>query len=340
MPTEYRQGFMMPYTKKIFILGPNDADRRMDRILRKFLCGVPLSGIYRMFRDGNVRVSGEKVDGSYRTREGDLVEIRLAVADLPHHETAPVMEVSRKHEISEKNSFEDMILLETPDLAIINKPRGMLTHGQGGVDEAAAAYYCKQAAASIAFVPAPLHRLDRNTSGALAVSASLAGAVAFSAALRTGLIEKTYLALLEGELRDQETWIDALSRDSEAGKTHILETGNHAEAYALPLLYCKGYTLASIRLGTGRTHQIRVQAAVRGHALAGDTKYGGRHLPGGYMLHCASLGMPAGIGSPETLTVVAPLSAEATHKLTELFGTGIFKCLAPELMSSKISSGR
>jgi len=319
----------MSYTTKKFILGPNDADRRLDRIIRSFLNDVPLSGIYRMFRDGNVRVSGKKAEGSYRTRKGDLVEIRLPARDLALAQGRPERDSSLLDTGDEARSFTGMILVENPDLAVINKPRGMLTHGQGGVDEAAAAYYRDRAAESIAFIPAPLHRLDRNTSGALAVSASLAGAVAFSAALRSGLIEKTYLALLGGELRHEETWIDTVSRDSAAGVTSVQESGKHAEAHARPLLCRNGYTLASIRLGTGRTHQIRVQAAAHGYALAGDSKYGGRRLEGGYLLHCARLGLPAGICGPDELIVTAPLPAEAIHALAALFGKGFFECLPP-----------
>lgn len=322
----------MSYTTKKFILGPNDADRRLDRIIRSFLSSVPLSGIYRMFRDGNVRVSGKKAEGSYRTREGDMVEVRLPSEDLKLAKAVLEHESSLLYNDDEARSFSDMILVETPALAVINKPSGMLTHGQGGVDEAAASYYRKRAAESIAFVPAPLHRLDRNTSGALAISASLAGAVAFSAALRAGHIEKTYLALLGGELRQEETWIDALSRDYETGVTSIHETGKRAEAYVRPLLYLNGYTLASIRLGTGRTHQIRVQASGHGYPLAGDLKYGGRPLQGGYLLHCASLGLPQGICSPDKLIVTAPLSAEAIHTLAGLLGKGFYGCLPPGLV--------
>ncbi|OHD23074.1 MAG: hypothetical protein A2Y38_15035 [Spirochaetes bacterium GWB1_59_5] len=330
----------MPYTTKKITLGPNDTDRRLDRILRAFLSEVPLSGIYRMFRDGNVRVSGKKVDGSYRTKAGDSVEIRLPALDRAHAENFRNQGTSNKTDRDAARIFSGMIIVETANLALINKPRGMLTHGQGGVDEAAAAYYRERAASSLAFVPAPLHRLDRNTSGALAVSASLAGAVAFSAALREGHISKTYLALLDGELCDEETWVDELSRDSEAGITTIEKVGKHAEAYVRPLLYRGGYTLAAIQLGTGRTHQIRAQAASRGYALAGDTKYGGSSSRGGYLLHCASLGLPPGTSGPDQLVVVAALPAKASIILAELFGNGFSQCLPPELAATAIDDRR
>jgi 23S rRNA pseudouridine955/2504/2580 synthase len=200
----------------------------------------------------------------------------------------------------------------------------MLTHGQGGVDEAARSYFASRSAASIAFTPAPLHRLDRNTSGALAVSASIAGAVAFSAALRGGLVGKAYLALLGGALKTEETWIDALSRDGESGSTRVAPDGKRAIASAAPLMTRGGATLAYIRLGTGRTHQIRAQAASRGLPLLGDLKYGGSRFQGGYILHCLSLSLPPGAGIEGGATIEAPLPEPALAALRTLFGPGFY----------------
>ncbi|HOZ73528.1 MAG TPA: RNA pseudouridine synthase, partial [Spirochaetales bacterium] len=79
-------------------------------------------------------------------------------------------------------------------------------------------------------------------------------------------------------------------------------------------------TLAVIRLGTGRTHQIRAQAASRGLALAGDSKYGGAPLPGGYILHCAALILPALPGGIGPLRVEAPLPPRAVARLRSIIG--------------------
>jgi len=308
----------MPYITKKYIIGPDDSDRRLDRILRTLCADVPLSGVYRMFRDGAVRVAGKKVDGSYRTKSGDSLEIRLPDGGRP--DTPPALPSTVDKDAA--SAFRRMLLLETPDIAVVNKPRGVLTHGRGGVDEAARAYYADRAGASLAFVPAPLHRLDRNTSGALAVSASLRGAVAFSAALQSGAVRKAYLALLGGDMAAGETWIDELSRDSDSGVSRVDASGKRAEARAEPLLRSGGYTLASIVLGTGRTHQIRAQAASRGYALAGDSKYGGRPLAGGYVLHCASLSLPPLGEGDEARLVRAPLPAGAIAALRAIFGSG------------------
>lgn len=311
----------MPYITKKYIIGPDDSGRRLDRILRAFCADVPLSGVYRMLRDGDVRIAGKKVDGSYRTKSGDSLEIRLPDGDSHDAPPAPPSTADR----DAASAFRRMLLLETPDIAVVNKPRGMLTHGQGGVDEAARAYYADRAGASLAFVPAPLHRLDRNTSGALAVSASLRGAVAFSAALQSGAVRKTYLALLGGDMAAGETWIDELARDSDSGISRVDASGKRAEARAEPLLRSGGYTLASIVLGTGRTHQIRAQATARGYALAGDLKYGGRPLAGGYVLHCASLSLPPLSEGDEARLVRAPLPAGAVGILQAIFGSDVLE---------------
>ena len=317
----------MAYKKRTFEIGSDDAGRRLDRILRSLLASVPLSMIYRLFRDGAVRVSGRRVDGAHRTVAGETIEVRLA--DIPEN-AVPDRGASEESSRAAADFFADMIIVETPDLVVVNKPRGVLSHGPGGIDEAAIAYYADRVAASLAFTPAPLHRLDRNTSGALAVSASLVGATTFSQALRNGLVEKSYIALLGGDLRAEEPWIDDLARDDASRISSVEAPGGmapvdggaarRAEARAIPLLRGGGVTLALIRLGTGRTHQIRVQAASRGYALAGDAKYGGQPMRGGYILHCALLVTPAGVGAPGGLSVAAPLPEDAALVISRLFG--------------------
>jgi 23S rRNA-/tRNA-specific pseudouridylate synthase len=245
----------MPYITRNYTIGPNDSGRRLDRILRAVCADVPLSAIYRMFRDGDVRVAGKKIDGSYRTKAGDSLEIRLpdtGISDKPPSRPSAAG-------TDAASAFSRMILLETADIAVVNKPRGMLTHGDGGVDEAAKAYFSDRADLSLAFVPAPLHRLDRNTSGALAVSASLRGAVAFSAALRAGAVRKTYLALLGGDMASEETWIDELERDTNVGISVVGTSGKRAEAWAEPLLRSGGNGTDSPDSSPGRRPRVRAR---------------------------------------------------------------------------------
>jgi len=292
--------------------------------------------IYRLFREGAVRVCGKRVDGTHRTVAGETIEVRLS--DRPDDEV-PTRSAPDKTSRAAAAFFSGLIIVETPDLAVVNKPHGVLSHGPGGIDEAAIAYYADRVAASLAFTPAPLHRLDRNTSGALAVSASLVGATTFSQALRRGQVEKSYIAVLGGNLRSEEIWVDALTRDDASRVSSVDVIGDmapvprgvarRAEARAMPLLSGDGVTLALIRLGTGRTHQIRAQAAAHGHALAGDAKYGGLPMNGGYILHCAVLATPPGVGKPEGLRIAAPLPQAASQTIARLFGEDWMRRLPP-----------
>lgn len=321
----------MPFTTRAYTIGLNDSGRRADRILRNLYKDMPLSYIYRLFRDGGVRVSGRKADGSLRVEAGQTIEVRLP--DTPDNAVPERGRIDAGRQGSGAARFADMLLVETPDIAIVNKPRGVLTHGAGGVDEAARAYYSGRMAESLSFTPAPLHRLDRNTSGALVVSASLKGAASFSAALRLGHIGKLYVALLGGELREEQAWIDALTRDGDAGISATTDDGERAEARAVPVAHADGLTLAVIRLGTGRTHQIRVQAASRGLPLAGDAKYGGQPMTGGYLLHCAALEIPRLDGAIGPMRAEAPLPATAIRRLSSIFGEAVLLSLRAALGS-------
>jgi len=333
----------MPYVTETRPVGPDDVGRRLDRIVRAIYPELPLSAVYRLLRDGDVRVAGRRVDGSYRVQAGDVLELRVKenapTAPSGRLESEAPRQAAPREERNDEaaRAFKRLILTEGPDLCIVNKPRGLLSHGPGGLDELARQYYAERVAASLAFAPAPLHRLDRNTSGALVVSASQEGAVTFSAALREGRIGKTYLALLTGSLREPATWEDTLLRDPKARTSRIVEGGMSARARMIPLLTGRGLTLSIIELDTGRTHQIRAQAAARGHPLAGDTKYGAKPSPdGAYLLHAVRLIVPQelrlGAGLPETrATVLAPVSAWAQQTISRAFGVGYETALASAL---------
>ena len=262
-----------------FFAGPDDDGRRLDRLVRRLFPDLSLSAVYRLIREGSVRLNGRKAKQDQRVHNGDRLEIRCR--ELPSfsgHARQVTMEPSMRQD------FENLFLAETEDLVIVNKPRGMLTHGPDGLDELVRRYYADRAANSLAFTPAPLHRLDRNTSGALAVSKSLKGARDFSQALREGRIGKEYLAVLDGSMGSSELWTDLLVRDGDGKVTAPCDlaprvqdgvhAGREARSLAVPLARAHGKTLALIRLYTGLTHQIRAQAAARGYPLAGDNKIG------------------------------------------------------------------
>jgi 23S rRNA pseudouridine955/2504/2580 synthase len=280
-------------------------------------------------RSGDIRVNGRKAKPDYAIAAGD--ELRLWLTDgtaaTGRGSVAPGM-TDTGEERERAARFAGLILAETKDIVVVNKPRGLLSHGEGGLDTLALAYFAERMQAALAFTPAPLHRLDRNTSGALAVSASMRGAREFSRALREGRVQKRYLALLDGELTQASEWRDALHRDDDALKSRGGGLGDR-EAHALfePLAVAQGRTLARIRIYTGLTHQIRAQAALRGHPLSGDLKYGGSSMPGGYVLHSHTLSMPTDLEAESPGAVLAPLPEDALRRLEAIFGINILNRL-------------
>jgi 23S rRNA pseudouridine955/2504/2580 synthase len=161
-------------------------------------------------------------------------------------------------------------------------------------------------------------------------SSSLEGARRFSALIREERVSKGYIALVEGTIKEDETWEDHLIRDRFLGKSFTAEPGagtKRALARVKPLARAAGFSLISLEISTGRTHQIRVQAAARGHPLAGDVKYGGKSRKGGFLLHAHTLEFPwpgsAGSAGEELIRVSAPLPGGFRKTIAGLFGAGL-----------------
>jgi 23S rRNA pseudouridine955/2504/2580 synthase len=299
--------------------GPDDGGRRLDRILRALLPGLPLSSIYGALRRGRIRVNGKKARPEARLQEGDLIAIE---EDLLGPCGGP-----QEHEAQEgaaaaaRLRLEAWIACEGRDLLFINKPVGMRAHGEGGLDLLVREALVERMGGSLAFSPGPLHRLDRNTSGLITFPKSMAGAQAFTELLRAGSVRKRYLALLEGRLEGEERWEDRIVRDGESRVSRVAPEGSPALAFARPLLQSAAATLALVELRTGLTHQIRVQASSRGLPLAGDAKYGGRRSAQGYLLHAWLLDFAEPPFPDIPGRVAAELPPEARARLTGLFGS-------------------
>ncbi|MBN1243159.1 MAG: RluA family pseudouridine synthase [Spirochaetales bacterium] len=305
----------------ILVAGPDDGGKRLDRVARGLLGSVPLSAVFRGIRTGDIRLNGRRSANDARLVPGD--EIRISGRYAESLRAAP----SGRPEASTVPRVLPDVLGRTRDLVFVSKPRGMLSHGAGGLDELAADILGPLPEISLAFRPAPLHRLDRNTSGVVAISASIRGARAFSAALRDGRVSKRYLALVEGRLDGPEDWSAPLERDGTRKITMAArDAGKAASTFAEPVACDGRLTLALVSIGTGVTHQIRAHAALAGHPLAGDLKYGGKPFPGGYVLHAWALDLPADLGCETPAAVRAPLPPAALEALAARFGS---QALAP-----------
>jgi 23S rRNA pseudouridine955/2504/2580 synthase len=133
---------------------------------------------------------------------------------------------------------------------------------------------------------------------------------------------------VEGYVENAEVWKDELFRDTKIKKTFTGNSGGDNSGRAKgktavtgvsPLMANKSYSLVLLEIETGRTHQIRAQAASRRHPLLGDKKYGGRPLSGGFLLHAWRLYLPP----PFPSMIEAPLPENFKNKIKKLFGADI-----------------
>lgn len=310
-------------SKKIFTLSADDANRRLDRVLRKFLCTVPLPVIYRALRKGLIRINGKRVQASCKTCEGDVLAIASSLIESEGSaavqagkskktkQTAQNTEQRKTATVHTAKPFS--ILLQTLDILVVNKPAGIPVHGEHSLTQqilhnGAAAPIRQQQALS--FTIGPLHRLDKYTSGCICFSQSLHGAQWFSEHLRNQHIVKYYLGIVEG--KPTHGIIQTAGDMGDALTYYTAAAYNAAENCSLILFHPV----------TGRKHQIRKHAQHIGHPLVGDSRYGStRRLPAfpAYCLHAWRLILPYSrpAGVPELLE--APLFSPAARLVNSLF---------------------
>ena len=230
-------------------------------------------------------------------------------------------------DIKSRTVIDNMTVLRTKNIILLNKPAGMLTHGDDsladllrdgltGVED------------SLSFTPAPLHRLDRNTSGLIAVSLTIKGASRFSELMRGHDIRKYYLGICAGtamqvpgtELRLDDRLVRSGNK-SRTGGAEGSEEGRQALTFMRPLVTEGRFSLCLFRIETGITHQIRAQAAAAGFPLAGDVKYGGR-VEGfrGYYLHSFAMVLPEHDELCGFRTAAADPTTSFIKKASSIFG--------------------
>ncbi len=243
------------------------AGQRLDNFLLNILSGVPRSHVYRLIRSGQVRVNSGRVAPRHRLRAGDRVRIP-PVRQRPG--PAPRRDGNVPDRLAERIVHEDSRVL------VIDKPAGLAVHGGSGVDVG-----CIEALRSLRPELRTLelvHRLDRATSGCLLVAKRRSSLRALHQLLREGRVEKRYLALVRGNWQVGSVEIDEpLRSDRRPGevRTRVDAQGKPAQSHFRPIeQYRNVAAFMEVRIGTGRTHQIRAHAAHLQHPVAGDERYG------------------------------------------------------------------
>jgi 23S rRNA pseudouridine1911/1915/1917 synthase len=294
--------------------GPSDAGKRLDQVVHEHLPQFSRSRIQEWIRQGHVRLNGDIERPAHAVREGDAIEVEPAEAPPLHAVPEPIPLT---------------ILYEDADLVAIDKPAGMVVHAGAGVRtgtlvNALLHRYETLSGVGGATRPGIVHRLDRFTSGVLLVAKNDAAHQSLAAQFAGRTVEKVYLALVHGTVKADSGRIDRpIARDPvrRTRMTVRLREGRSAwtEYRVLRRLAPAGgtgaFTLLEARIGTGRTHQIRVHLASIGHPVAGDTLYGAPakvegHAPlGRYFLHARRIRFRQP-STGEEIVLESPLPAE------------------------------
>lgn len=291
-----------------------DVGQRADNFLMRTLKGVPRQYVYRILRRGEVRVNGGRIKANYRLQLNDRIRI-------PPTRSRQELPVEYSDAIAEQ--LKACVIYEDADFLLLNKPAGIAVHGgssiRSGVVEILREVYANPRLELV-------HRLDRDTSGCLALAKKRSALRVAQAAFRDRTVKKIYelyvfgrwpqsLRVVQHKLeRYETTWGERRVRVSSAGQLartdfEVLERAGESA------------TRMQATLHTGRTHQIRVHAITSGHGIIGDDKYtavkgdaalaqGGKNAaPMRLCLHARKLSIPLG---SDVLKGVAPVDTSMT----------------------------
>ncbi|NBA61121.1 RluA family pseudouridine synthase [Enterococcus mundtii] len=273
---------------------------RIDKVLTALFADHSRSQVQQWLKDGAVSVNGEPVKANYKVKSADAI-----IVEVPEPEELEI--------VAEDLPIE--IVYEDDDVAVVNKPQGMVVHPSAGHARGtlvnALMYHMKNLSSINGVIrPGIVHRIDKDTSGLLMIAKNDQAHEALAQQLKDKTSLRKYIALVHGVIPHEKGTINApIGRSKVDRKIQaIREDGKPAVTHFTVLERFENFTLVELQLETGRTHQIRVHMKYIGYPLAGDPVYGPKKtLKGnGQFLHAKLLGFT----HPQTnerMTFEAPL---------------------------------
>ena len=263
-----------------------ESDARLD-VFAAEAADITRSRAGALIREGCVLVNGsQQAKAGCKLRAGDRVTVRI-----PEAEPASI----------EAEDIDLDILYQDADVAVVFKPSGMVVHPAAGNERGTLVNALLKHLDNLSGIggeirPGIVHRIDKDTSGLLLVAKNDRAHVSLSDQIRAHSVHRAYQAIVIGNLRDDEGFVDApIGRHpTDRKRMAVVPGGREARTNWRVLERLRGATLIEARLTTGRTHQIRVHMASVGHPVLGDPVYGPKKSPypvaGGQLLHAFQIG--------------------------------------------------
>ena len=253
---------------KKFIVSIEDEGNRIDAYLASRNEELSRVAIQRLIDEEKILVNNKVTKASYKVQEGDLI----------------TLEEEQPREVSLKaQEIPIEIIYEDKDIIVVNKPKGMVVHPANGNPDGtlvnAIMAICKDSLSGIGgeLRPGIVHRLDKDTSGVLIVAKNDKAHINMSEQIKEHKVEKTYIALVRGIVKENEASIDMpIGRsDKDRKKMAVKKNGKNSITHfkVLERFPKHNCTLLEIKIETGRTHQIRVHLSHIGYPVIGDEVY-------------------------------------------------------------------
>lgn len=272
---------------EVFIVDEELQDIRIDKYLNEFLKDNSRTYIQKLIKNENVLVNGKSCKANYKVQPDDRISV-----DIPTPVTADIM----------PENIPIDIIYEDDDILIVNKPKDLVVHPAPGHYTGtlvnALMYHCKDNLSNINGVlrPGIVHRIDKDTTGALIVCKNDYSHNFIAAQLKEHSITREYVGIVCGVVKDDKGVINApIGRNKIKRKEMCINelNGKHAVTHYEVIKRFEKYTLMKFNLETGRTHQIRVHMASINHPLLGDEIYNHNKCPfklQGQCLHARTIG--------------------------------------------------